>query len=242
MVKSTRKNQLVPGVSRLTRSKVFSKRAAYKITKESNPKPKKTKATPAKKQEKKAAGERKSDLVQALTAKQSQLCPANPVIHHKKGHKALRAPKLRNSITPGTVLILLAGRFRGKRVVFLKQLKSGLLLVTGPFKINGVPLRRVNQAYAIATSTKVDISSYKVDAKFNDAYFKHVEAPKPKGNEEEFFGENVQKKEHPAHRIADQKTADKDIVAAVAKVPYLASYLASSFSLSKGQAPHTLKF
>ena len=88
-------------------------------------------------------------------------------VRRKKAHPT----KLRKGIVAGTVLILLSGRFRGKRVVFLKQLPSGLLLVTGPHKVNGVPVKRVNQAYTLTTSTKVNISGVDV-SKVNDDTFK----------------------------------------------------------------------
>merc|ERR1719456_86184 len=87
-----------------------------------------------------------------------------------------KGPKIRSSITPGTILILLSGRFRGKKVVCLGFTESGLLTVTGPMKINGVPLRRVNQRYVIATSTKVALGKADV-AKFDDKYFKRAKQP-----------------------------------------------------------------
>jgi len=153
--------------------------------------------------------------------------------------------KLRKTITPGTVLIVLSGRFRGKRVVFLKQLQpSGLLLVTGPFKINGVPLRRINQAYVIATSTHVDLAGLKVPSKLDDAYFRKPKTVKKEKTEENFFAGKAEKKKKvvDAQRVADQKEVDAQVLEAVKKVPLLSEYLNAKFTLSKRQYPHLLKF
>lgn len=157
--------------------------------------------------------------------------------------KFVRKPtKLRKSITPGTVLILLAGRFKGKRVVFLGQLPSGLLLVTGPFKVNGVPLRRVNQAFVIATSLKLDVSGVDYSA-VSDATFKSAEKKTWTGRKTEaaFFDDAPKKTELPKDFIANQKKIDRAILSAI-KDDTVKSYLATSFSLQQGDRPHLMKF
>merc|ERR1711973_605584 len=146
------------------------------------------------------------------------------------------ARKLRSSITPGVVAIVLAGVHKGKHVVVLKQLASGLLLITGPMNVNGCPLRRINQRLIIATKTKIDVSGVKVPDTINDQYFARVKAEK-KSSKEEYKPSEQRKK--------DQAEVDKQVMEAIKKNSEgtaLKSYLKSSFSLSKGEFPHTMVF
>ncbi|RAO65605.1 uncharacterized protein BHQ10_001617 [Talaromyces amestolkiae] len=172
--------------------------------------------------------------------------PVDDETQPKKVRKTLRPAKPRESLQPGTILILLAGRFRGKRVVLLKHLPQGVLLVTGPFKINGVPLRRVNARYVIATSGKVDLSgidSATLEKVAASDYFTKEKAQEKK-TEEAFFkqGEKPEKKKITSARAADQKAIDQSLLATIKKEHLLASYLATSFSLRTGDKPHEMKW
>merc|ERR1719361_2981800 len=105
-----------------------------------------------------------------------------------------RAPKLKKSLTPGSVVILLTGRYRGRRAVFTKQLeKSGLIMVTGPFSVNKVPHVRVDQKEVIATSLKVDLKGADYSAR-DDAFFKKKKDTKKKKDETSFFAEEAEEK------------------------------------------------
>ncbi len=165
--------------------------------------------------------------------------------HFKRPSKAVKPTRLNKKIVPGTVLILLTGRFKGRRVVFLKQLKSGLLLVTGPYKINGVPLKRINQAYTIATSTvvKVDASGFKA---IEDGYFAKAKAVKQKSGDNQFFERQTEISPEEKKKIDEKKkkqiTLDKPVVDAVKTVEHLSAYLNSRFTIRRNTKPHELKF
>merc|ERR1712144_116868 len=131
----------------------------------------------------------------------------------QNGGKRTIAPKASRFYPADDVPRKLANSKRAKRVVFLKQLASGMLLVTGPYGINGVPLRRVNQAYVIATKTKLDISGVTVDGKFNDAYFRRPVKVAKKKTEDAFFASEESKPELSAERKEDQKKVDSALLA-----------------------------
>jgi len=160
----------------------------------------------------------------------------------------IRRNRLRSSLKPGTLLILVAGRHAGKRAVFIKQLESGLLLVNGPFKLNGVPLRRVNQRYVIATSTKLDISKVTLPANLNDDYFRRDKKAARKSRKDQqgdIYAAPKQQYVVSETRKKDQVEVDKAVLAVVkanAEKKSLLRYLGSSFSLGSGQYPHRMKF
>jgi len=238
---------LVPGVHRFGRSKMYHKKGLW--AKKSIQTPKQVKPKKVLTVEKKIKGDKNGGkrLVQVVKSKRLH-ATARPHVQRRANKYPQRKHKLRRSLTPGTICILVAGRHAGKRVVFLKQLESGFILVTGPFKINAVPLRRVNQQYVIATSTKLDISKLNVDQKFNDAYFRRDKRSANKARKQQEG--NIFASEKTLYQVndvrkTDQAEVDKALLAVIKSHPEkkaLLKYLGSRFGLRTGLYPHKIKF
>ncbi|CBZ29871.1 putative 60S ribosomal protein L6 [Leishmania mexicana MHOM/GT/2001/U1103] len=174
----------------------------------------------------------------------------------KVSRKSPEYTTLRKSCAPGTIAIILAGRFRGRRAVILKQLPhNGPLVVSGPMKYNGVPIRRIDSRYVIATSTKVDISSVDT-APITPEVFQRPKAEKPTKSEGDFMGDKQKAKAEKAAKktskagkkttVSDaraqlQKKIDAALIAAIKKDAQgkeKAGYLRSVFTVKPGDAPH----
>ena len=184
---------------------------------------------------KKNAEENKS-----LKLKKNWYPVSNLKSHFKRQCKAPKASHISAPLTPGQVVIILSGRFRGRRVVYLKKLESNLLLVTGPYKYNGVPLKRVNAAYVLPTNTKLNINA-EIAKNVNDKFFDRVDIERTK--EEDFFEDKEKKK----GRISDDKKklqteVDTEVKKAVDGVPMMKEYLRNRFALKNGDKPHLMKF
>mmetsp|Transcript_9572 Transcript_9572/g.14145 ORF Transcript_9572/g.14145 Transcript_9572/m.14145 type:complete len:204 (-) Transcript_9572:51-662(-) len=167
----------------------------------------------------------------------------------KKGAKttSFRVNKqavLRDSLTPGTVVIILIGQYAGNRVVFLKQLeKSQQLLVTGA-SFNETPLVRIDQRFVIATRTKVDISSVNIPAEINDELLNTIKQKRTtlEGGNSKYAVDQaaVDARESKINALSEKVAAA--VKPLVAKVDLLGDYLAEKFTLRDGDYPHQLQF
>ena len=151
----------------------------------------------------------------------------------------------RRTLVPGKVLILLAGRHKGKRVVLLKVLQSGLLLVNGPFYLNSCPMRRISQRYVICTKTRVNLKGVTIPEHINDTYFKRAEKKKARKTEGDIFAKQEEKYAPSEQRKKDQVEVDKLVRGALKKTNQgllVSKYLKSYFALRNHQYPHRLRF
>ncbi|CDR94920.1 ribosomal protein L6e, putative [Babesia bigemina] len=181
------------------------------------------------------------------------------------GREFASLPKIRPTLKPGAILILLSGSYKGKRVILLKVFKeSGLLLVTGPFLFNGVPLRRVNPRYVIATSTNIfemeEVGGSRCQAAVEEAVASLTDESFGKTKETRMAEFKERKKRNKGAMFVDNADAEKVAEETKQKIkdkqdkvdgvlapflknsPILCQYLKTRFTLRSGMYPHKLKF
>jgi len=237
---------LKAGVRRFAKKSSYVKQAVQKLAEKPT---KENSYNPTKEEIKEAFFVEKKDKKGALKLVRAykypnKYTPAKPCVQEKK-KTVCRITKLKKTLTPGTVIIILKGTYAGKRCVFLKQMPSGMILIAGPFGINGVPVRRFQQAFVLGTSTKIDISNVTYPEIMTDELFgkEKVKAKKVNGVFEKVVKQTEFKPT--GEKLAAIQAVDAMVVEAVKAHPeaaLLKKYLVTKFSLVNGMHPHRMQF
>ncbi|CAH8636159.1 unnamed protein product [Schistosoma rodhaini] len=205
-----------------------------------------------------AAKRRKTDSTHKAKEASSSSTDKRKTTIQQKSKQIIKKWHIRPSLREnGVIVILLAGRHRGKRVVSLGQHKStGLLLVTGPYCYNGCPLRRIHPDYVIATKTKIDLSSLSLPERIHTKkYFTRSTTCKKfkKSHQQNRFADildhgvtNEQSTYQPNNeKKMDQIYIDNEVRKAIkchSDSKLLIGYLKSLFSIGKYDKPHEMLF
>jgi len=245
------RNSMLPGgVMRFSRARMFQVKAVYKKKRFQSKKKQPVRAETMKKKPvggAKNGGERLVKIRREPRAVDAERPKRVKKPRNKKPFSQHRR-HLRSSLRPGAIVIMLAGRHKGKRAVFLKQLDSGLLLVTGPMTLNSCPMRRINQIYVLATKTRIDISKVKIPEGVNDTYFKRTKRDRRrhgKNEEGNIFAKKTEEYTVSEQRKKDQIEVDRqilDLIRQSKEKKMLFGYLGSTFSLQKNDYPHRMTF
>lgn len=245
VIRKVRNFDLSGGIMRYSRNSQYNRKRLWRLKGKKKPiveVPKKPITAVKKIGGAKNGGER---VVKLKKSKSNYATKARVTSRPTKGCFKRHRRNTRKSMKAGRIIILLAGKHKGKRVVLLKVLNSGLLLVTGPFAFNSCPLRRISQRYVIATQTKINIGAVKIPAHINDMYFRREQKKKSNRGEGDIFASKKEKYVPSEQKKQDQVDVDKQVKTAICQhkeKKILFKYLKSHFALSSSQYPHRLKF
>ena len=120
-----------------------------------------------------------------------------------------------------------------------------LISFVGPYSLNGVPLRRVNQRYVIATSTSVALDG-KIRVNPSSSLDVFVAVGVDVSSIDDALFARSKKEEEGAGidpaRATAQATIDAALVTNIKKTEMLSAYMQAKFTLGKYDRPHLLKF
>jgi len=167
----------------------------------------------------------------------------------------------RNPVAPGTIVILLVGEYAARRVVMIKELNNREMLVAGPPSINTVPLQKYKRGWVLPTSKIIpgvkDLDLSKYNATNMEDSFPWEEAAQSTLNLKQVIDlkQRIFEEELENYPLYPEKTPEKIeaeqliypvLEAEIAKIPLMARYLNTKFSLLDGRnglnRPHLLRF